>query len=342
MTNTKHTLFKALLVIISILAIMIMGSMTMTVFAENTCADGVHNYEAKQTVAPKCYKEGYTVYVCTVCGDDYKDDFTAPVPHIYTNDCDTTCNVCEAVREITHTYDNACDTTCNVCKETREITHSYTVTGVAAPKCYKGGYTAYVCTVCGDTKKDDLTDPIPHIYTNDCDTTCNVCEAVRETTHVYDEEKCDDTCNVCGEKREAPHNYTLTATVAPKCNKAGYSVYTCSVCGDDYKGDEKEPTGHIYSASCSDRCSVCGEFRKTEHTYDNDCDERCNVCGGIRTVNHPYGKNGKCTVCGAKESAPNNSTELVTVIVILAVALIVIAGVAFILRNTLFNSKNKK
>ncbi|MBQ0083561.1 MAG: leucine-rich repeat protein, partial [Clostridiales bacterium] len=42
--------------------------------------------------------------------------------HIYDNDCDTTCNVCGAVRTVgPHIYDNDIDTTCNICGYVRKI-----------------------------------------------------------------------------------------------------------------------------------------------------------------------------------------------------------------------------
>jgi len=70
--------------------------------------------------------------ICTVC----KLPYGAELAHVYTNGCDTECNVCAAARAVgEHKYDNACDTTCNECGSTREITHAYGTDGK--------------CTVCG-------------------------------------------------------------------------------------------------------------------------------------------------------------------------------------------------
>ncbi len=45
--------------------------------------------------------------------------------HKYDNACDTTCNICTAVREVgPHKYDNAWDKTCNICSAERKITHT--------------------------------------------------------------------------------------------------------------------------------------------------------------------------------------------------------------------------
>ncbi len=69
-----------------------------------------------------------------------------------------------------HHYDNTCDTDCNVCGDIREITHTY--------------FSAYLsnenehwkqCSVCGDKDSIEL-----HIYGNVNDAECDVCHAQRE------------------------------------------------------------------------------------------------------------------------------------------------------------------
>ena len=64
--------------------------------------------------------------------------------------CD--CEQAELQKE-NHSYDNDCDKTCNVCGATREITHTYKSV-VTAPTCTEAGYTTYTCA-CGDTYKAD-------------------------------------------------------------------------------------------------------------------------------------------------------------------------------------------
>ena len=131
--------------------------------------------------------------------------------HVYSNDCDATCNNCEATREVTHTYTNDCDTTCNVCNAAREITHTY------ANDC---DTTCNVCNAertvapCADNDGDDKCDSCganlacDHEWDNNCDDTCNKCEDVREAPHNYTA-VCDDTCNDCSATRNAAeHNDT--------------------------------------------------------------------------------------------------------------------------------------
>ncbi len=120
---------------------------------------------------------------CSICGEKANI-----VEHTFDNDCDTTCNGCDYVREITHTYDNACDTTCNVCGEVREVVHNY-----AEVWSKDNTNHWYECTICG--VKKDLHE---HVYDNSCDTTCNVCGEVREITHNYESGK----CGICGDVQE--------------------------------------------------------------------------------------------------------------------------------------------
>ncbi|MDY5355292.1 MAG: DUF4366 domain-containing protein, partial [Eubacteriales bacterium] len=77
-------------------------------------------------------------------------------PHVYDNDCDTTCNVCGAVREITHNYaevwsndENNHWHECTVCHTRKdEAAH------VPGPEATEE--TAQVCTVCGYVLKAPL------------------------------------------------------------------------------------------------------------------------------------------------------------------------------------------
>lgn len=69
---------------------------------------------------------------------------------------------------------------------------------------------------------------------------------------------------------EAAHEYEAVVT-EPTCTEAGYTTYTCSICGDTYTGDETAALGHSYeadswtwsddysTASVKVVCSVCGD-----------------------------------------------------------------------------------
>lgn len=52
------------------------------------------------------------------------------------------------------------------------------------------------------------------------------------------------------------HTYTAVVT-APTCTEKGYTTYTCSVCGDTYRTNELNATGHNFGSNAA-KCSVCG------------------------------------------------------------------------------------
>ena len=72
-----------------------------------------------------------------------------------------------------------------------------------------------------------------------------------------------------------PHAYEAVVT-EPSCTALGFATYTCSVCGDTYKADYKEPLGHQPSEWIIDapatienagskhiECERCGEILQT-------------------------------------------------------------------------------
>ena len=102
--------------------------------------------------------------------------------------------------EVAHIFDNSCDTTCDTCGYVRNITHSY-------EQKHDDSSHWNECSVCHDKK--DITS---HIFDNACDTTCDICGYTRSITHNY-EQKHDETnhwleCSVCHEKKDgAAHTF---------------------------------------------------------------------------------------------------------------------------------------
>lgn len=56
------------------------------------------------------------------------------------------------------------------------------------------------------------------------------------------------------EETACPHNY-ITDVIAPTCTTQGYTIYTCSICGDSYMDDYISAVGHNFENGV---CSVCG------------------------------------------------------------------------------------
>ncbi|MGN1443717.1 MAG: RICIN domain-containing protein, partial [Acutalibacteraceae bacterium] len=86
-----------------------------------------HDYTSVVT-APTCTTDGYTTHTCTVCGDSCIDSI---------------------IKATGHSYDNDCDDTCNVCGATRDIEHAYGEWVISMPTCATAGVKERTCSVCG-------------------------------------------------------------------------------------------------------------------------------------------------------------------------------------------------
>ena len=101
---------------------------------------------------------------------------------------------------------------------------------VTPPTCEEEGYTTHTC-VCGNVVVDTYVDALGHSYENG---TCTVCGAI-EHEHVYEE-----------------------VVTAPTCYQAGYTTYTCNVCGHSYTGNEVAATGAHADNNGDYKCDTNG------------------------------------------------------------------------------------
>ena len=82
------------------------------------------------------------------------------------------------------------------------------------------------------------------------------------------------TCSICGESYTGNntaalgHSYQATTTTG-SCTSGGYTIYTCTRCGDSYTGNQTAATGHSFSASVTEPTCTSGGFT----TYT------CTKCG---------------------------------------------------------------
>lgn len=183
---------------------------------------GEHKYSTYD-VEPTCINSGYTVKECEICGDRHITDIIPAKAHNY-----------------------------------REI--------VTPAACESGGSTLHLCKGCGSSFVTDYTEPLGHKWDSGTEVTVATCdgegvkeyrcvrcdyhrlEAVSAEGHTPDKDAtCTDSqlCMNCGAvlKRALGHDYT-SILIKPTCTEMGYTTYTCARCGDNYKGDYTEPTGH--------------------------------------------------------------------------------------------------
>ena len=116
-----------------------------------------HTFDKGVVTSPTCFREGYTTYTCSVCGDSYVADYVDAAGH----DCETetvpaTCLGYGFVRESCKHCDYSVIT-----EITAPLGHDYQAV-VTAPTLDEGGYTTHTCSRCGDSYVDSETPALGH------------------------------------------------------------------------------------------------------------------------------------------------------------------------------------
>ena len=265
-------------------------------------------------------------YVCDVCGyerivtppshehsyDDWSKDGTSHWHECTDDGCP---EKPESVKDkAAHVYTDDADSTCDVCGYERTVTppvHEHTYSDWTAD-----GETGHyrVCTdeYCTSADKGRVTEA--HLYDDDADIICNACGYERTATppsheHSYGDWSKDDTnhwheCtdNSCPDRDEsikdkAAHVYSVyTDNAAATCNVCGYEHTVTPPVHEHTYSDwiADGETGH-YRVCTGENCTSVDKGRVAEaHLYDDDADMICNACGYDRTVTpssheHNYG-----------------------------------------------------
>ena len=229
-----------------------------------------------------------------------------------------------------HVYSDVCDTTCNVtgCGYERTAPHDFSAFDRNGEQHWKK------CALCGTADESTKAD---HVYDNACDTICNdeTCGYEREITHDFSVTDHNDVqhwkkCSVCGLEQEgsrASHIYDGAGDSECDCgysstcssheftvvdNDGTHHWLECSICG---VRNESSVAEHNYSTNKSNEtqhwkvcpfCLLVEEGSAENHVYESVCDPTCD-CGNTRTIVHDYCVKGSdathhweaCLLCGA-------------------------------------------
>ena len=330
------------------------GTAKFTVKAENSAGSDTKELSITITKdAPPAHEHSYGDWSKDgtshwhECADDdcpnREESITDKAAHVYTDDTDTTCNVCGYERTVTppahehsygdwskdgtshwhectdtdcpnreesitdkaaHVYTDDTDTTCDVCGYERTVTppsheHSY-------GDWRKDGTSHWhECTdIDCPNREESITDKASHVYTDDTDTTCDVCGYERTVTppsheHSYGDWRKDGTSHWhectdidCPNREEsitdkASHVYTDDADTT--CDVCGYERIVTPPSHEHSYGDwRKDGTSHWHECTdidCPNREESITD--KASHVYTDDTDTTCDVCGYERTVAPP-------------------------------------------------------
>lgn len=233
MTNKvkRLSIFLLLLLFMALLfaSVFVIGNRTETANADSyvrELSEGhAHNYVAS-TVAATCTTDGYTVYTCTVCGDNYRGNQTSKLGHNYVHS-----QVAPTCTDSGYTQYTC--TRCNFEYKTvnaQPLGHNF-VTYTEYANCTEYGKIVNECKVCGyKESKPDGTYPFGHDYT---ETIVKQATCTKEGIRGF-------TCDICGDHYEEVihaqgHSYHITDIKSKNGNTT--RTYTCSLCGSSYKQD---------------------------------------------------------------------------------------------------------
>ena len=270
------------------------GTAKFTVKAENSAGSDTKELSITITKdAPPAHEHSY---------GDWSKDGTSHWHECTDTDCP---NREESITDkAAHVYTDDTDTTCNVCGYERTVTppsheHSY-------GDWRKDGTSHW--HECTDTdcpnREESITDKAAHVYTDDTDTTCNVCGYERTVTppsheHSYGDWRKDGTSHWhectdtdCPNREEsitdkASHVYTDDTDTT--CDVCGYERTVTPPSHEHSYGDwRKDGTSHWHECTDTD-CPNREESitDKASHVYTDDTDTTCDVCGYERTVTPP-------------------------------------------------------
>lgn len=258
---------KSMKKILSLLlaVVLVVGCMTVAVWAEGEAADHQHIYDKLIKFVPAtCQSLSYAIYGCSHEG-------------------------CMETREqwgeglAEHKFD----------KKNEEKSY--------APTCTKEGKKVLVCSVCELAEKEETIKALGH----DFPTKPEDGKVTKEPTCTEDGErvfKCkNDGCTETNTERiQAPgHDWNDGVVTAPTCTEEGYTTLECKVCGYEEKADIVEPhhswnEGVVTAPTCTEdgyktsTCTVCGDnkqeptgARKLGHKFveKDKAKHECEKCG---------------------------------------------------------------
>ena len=174
--------------------------------------------------------------------------------HVYTDDADTTCNVCGYVRTVTPEIVPVSQITLNKAETSISVGNSETLTATVAPE------NATIKALTWASSDEDVATVAP-----DGTVTAVKAGAATITATAAD-----------GSGKSAVCKVTVTGDTTPPAHEHRYGDWS------------KDGTNHWHEctdAACPNQSESIKD--KEAHVYDDDADTTCNVCGYVRTVTPP-------------------------------------------------------
>ena len=178
------------------------------------------------------------------------------------------------------------------------------------PTCTKTGVNQYTCTICSETKTEEIA-ALGHDYSSDWTIdTAAACETVGSKSH---------HCTRCDSKKDVTeipasgHSWNDGAiTTEPTCTDEGVKTFTCNACGKT-RTEAVAALGHNYSSDWTiDTAAVCETVGSKSH-HCTRCDSKKDITEIPASGKHTWNnavitkpatiaeegiKTYTCTVCG--------------------------------------------
>ena len=178
------------------------------------------------------------------------------------------------------------------------------------PTCTKTGVKQYTCTICSETKTEEIA-ALGHDYSSDWTIdTAAACETVGSKSHHCT--RCDSKIDVT-EIPASGHSWNDgSITTEPTCTDEGVKTFTCNSCGKT-RTEEVAALGHNYSSDWTiDTAAACETVGSKSH-HCTRCDSKKDITeipasgkhtwnNGVITKPATIAEEGvktyTCTVCG--------------------------------------------
>lgn len=252
-----------------------------------------HKYDSgKVTTAATCTKEGVKTYTCSVCGKT-KTETISKAAHQWDDGKKTKTPTCSTPGEMLYTCD-ACPATKT--EEIDTLPHDYEVIDYFPATCTENGGMSFKCRDCGYTY-DDYIEAEGHIYTDDCDETCETCGEEREVEHFYagedeepkwfsDKDGHWQECKHCKKPQEPiPHTPgpAATETSDQVCLDCGFVITpaiahthkgTGNFLGDDHK--------HWFLCACGELMGEGDHIWEDKGIENGQQIHKCVICSRVK------------------------------------------------------------
>ncbi len=293
--------------------------------------------DGRITIAAGCATTGEKVYYCTVCGKAKTETIKATGDHTWSTEYEIAKEATCSTRGIIRYYCTECGDA--FFEDAYYGEHNWQLTEtVTAPTCATNGTGNYECSVCHETKSDEIVaDPEAHNFVQIAGTgssvvrVCSDCGytvigTVSDCEHDYKEivrieATCEaegsviKSCSICGDTvtetlPACEHDYKEIVRIEATCEAAGSVIKSCGICGGTVT-ETVPATGHSLvdvsgtAATCTEegctdfkRCSACG-YEEGKQAVAATGAHSYELIGHVDATTSANGMDvKKCSVCG--------------------------------------------